>query len=159
MFFKFLKLIVGSSVYALATGIWVYGPVLPLLLSPALARIENVQTTYVVFAIACSAMAAGLTLFSIFCGARIKTWLEVSAPPPAPATIASIIVTLILGVFTALGRKLISALALQDNLGSQALIVYETIWLFAIAYLAKLFWDAAIDSHRKARARAAAATP
>jgi len=150
MFFKSLRFIGGSALYALALGVCVYGPVLPMLPSRMLGRIQDVQTTYVIFAAICYGMAIGLVLFSILCGARIRNWLEANPPPPRAATFASIIVTVILGIFTTLGRTLISALAQQDNLGSQALVVYETIWLFTIAYLAKLFWDAAIDSNRKA---------
>jgi hypothetical protein len=137
--------------YVALVGAWVYGPALPLLWSRPLHGLVFSRAA-LIFGVICIVMAAGLIAYSVWCGARAKTWLKANPAPPLSAAIIAAVVVLCLAFFTAEGRRLVGLLQPQDNIGSQALVVYETAWLLAIAYLAKLFWDNAVESLQRARA-------
>lgn len=151
MFERVRDTAISSLSYVVFIGAWVYGPALPLLWSRPLHGLGLIYAAPI-FGVICVAMAGVLVAYSVWCGARIKTWLKANPSPPLSATLVAAVVALCLAFFTAEGRRLLGMLQPQDNIGSQALIVYETVWLLAIAYLAKLFWDNAIESSQRARA-------
>jgi len=129
-----------------AMSYWTLAPLLPAFLIRPVRLIADPRLQEVAFALGCLALLILMVIFSFYCGARVKTFAENLTARGARFIAFSVI--LVLAFFTQIGRNAFSDLGRVDDVGSQALLIYEGAWVILIAYLAKPFWDRAVKAHQ-----------
>ncbi len=142
------KELIETILSSAATSYWTLAPILPAFLIPPMRLITNLRLQEIAFAIGCLALFILMVKLSFYCGARVKTFAE-SLVARGTGLVASSVI-LILALFTQIGRNAFSDLSRFDDVGSQALLIYEGAWVILIAYLAKPFWDRAVKVHQPA---------